>query len=60
MGGLDDPVQEVKLEAARAMASVLVDGVGLDQLEKKERETLGAGLIAKACEVSVACILWLD
>lgn len=39
------------------MASVLVDSVGLDQLEKKEKETLGAGLIAKACEVR--CCVYL-
>ncbi|GHJ89397.1 hypothetical protein NliqN6_5799 [Naganishia liquefaciens] len=51
VGGLDDPVHEVRVEAARAMASVLSDGLGLEQLEKKERERLGAGLIVKACDV---------
>lgn len=51
VGGMDDPVAEVKVEAVKAMAAVLVEGIGMEQVEKKERERLGAGLIGKACEV---------
>jgi hypothetical protein len=51
IGGMDDPVAEVRAEAVKAMAAVLVEGFGMEQVEKKERERLGAGLIGKACEV---------
>lgn len=53
-GGMDDPVQEVKVEAVRAVAAVLVHGVGMEQLDKGERERCGAGLVAKVCGVRLA------
>lgn len=59
---MDDSVLEVKLEAVRAMAAVFVDGIGMENLDKKERERLGAGLIAKSCEVGfvvVVSLAWL-
>jgi hypothetical protein len=47
-------VQEVKVEAVRATASVLSESEGMQQMPESEFERFGSGLVAKACGVSLA------
>ncbi|KAJ9111268.1 hypothetical protein QFC22_006568 [Naganishia vaughanmartiniae] len=50
-GGMDDPIPEVRLEAVKAAAQVIVVGEEYGKLARSERVKVGAGLVGKITQI---------